>query len=140
MTEPLLIAIFGILSAALGGVIHALFQRWQKKGDDLLEQKVAAYAAYFNGIAQLSHASNEAEIAKSNAIVAEARGRVALYGSTEVLEAMTAAFHCGPIRDEDYRIHARVVRAMRKDADLASGSPSDTVLFEMLFGTNDKRI
>lgn len=139
MNEPLLIAIFGVLSAAVGGVLHALFQRWQKRGDDHLSQKVAAYTAYFNGIAQLSHAANDAEAARAHAVIAEARGRVALYGSIEVLQAMTAAFRCGPIRDEDLHIHARVVRAMREDADLARGSPSDEVLFEMLYGSKEKR-
>ncbi len=140
MSEPLLIAIFGLLAAGLGAVVHSLFQRWQTKDDSLRSQKIESYASYFNGVAQLSHALTNEELARGNAIVAEARGRIALYGSPEVIEAMTRAFRCGPIRDEDAAIHAAMIRAMRNDADLASGHPSEQALFEMLFGTKDKRV
>jgi hypothetical protein len=139
MSEPLLIAIFGLIAAGLGAVVHSLFQRWQNKDDSLRSQKIESYASYFNGVAQLSHALTKEEVAQANAIIAEARGRIALYGSPEVIEAMTRAFRCGPIRDEDEAIHAAMIRAMRNDADLASGHPSEQALFEMLFGTKDKR-
>ena len=139
MSEPLLIAIFGLLSAGLGAVLHAFFQRWQTKDDHLRSQKVDSYASYFNGVAQLSHALSKEEVARGNAIVAEARGRIALYGSPEVIEAMTQAFRCGPIDDKDIAVHAAMIRAMRTDADLASGHPSEKALFEMLFGTEEKR-
>ena len=139
MSEPILIAIFGLLAAGLGAVIHSLFQQWQSKSDSLRNQKIESYASYFNGVAQLSHALTKDEIARGNAIVAEARGRIALYGSPEVIEAMTQTFRRGSIRDEDAAIHAVMIRAMRSDADLASGHPSDQALFEMLFGTRDKR-
>lgn len=139
MSEPLLIAIFGLLSAALGAVVHAFFQRWQTKDDNLRNQKIAAYASYFNGVAQQSHALSSDEIARSNAVIAEARGRIALYGSSEVIEAMAAAFRCGPIRDEDAMVHAVMIRAMRADANLATGNPSDQALFELLYGTSETR-
>jgi hypothetical protein len=139
VSEPLLIAIFGLLSAALGAVVHAFFQRWQTKDDNLRNQKISAYASYFNGVAQQSHALSPDEIARSNAVIAEARGRIALYGSSEVIEAMTAAFRCGPIRDEDAMVHAAMIKAMRVDAKLATGNPSDQALFEMLYGTREKR-
>ena len=139
MSEPLLIAIFGILSAGLGAVIHSLFQRWQVKDNHVRTQKIESYASYFKGIAQISHALTKEELAKGNAIVAEARGRIALYGSAEVIDAMTRAFRCGPISDEDSEIPAALIRAMRNDAKLAGGSPGDQALFEMLYGTKDKR-
>ena len=139
MSESLLIAIFGLLAAGLGAVIHSLFQRWQMKDNHVRSQKIESYASYFNGVAQISHALTKEELARGNAIVAEARGRIALYGSPEVIEAMTKAFRCGPIRDEDSAIHAALIRAMRTDANLASGHPSEQALFEMLFGTKEKR-
>jgi hypothetical protein len=140
MSEPLLIAIFGFFSAVLGAGFHALFQRWQSKDDHLRRQKIESYASYFNGVAQLSHARTKEELARGNATIAEARGRIALYGSPEVIEAMTAAFRCGPINDKDSKVHAAMVRAMRSDANLANGHPSEQTLFEMLYGTEEKRI
>jgi hypothetical protein len=139
MSEPLLIAIFGFLSAALGAGLHALFQRWASKDDHLRQQKIDSYASYFNEIAQLSHSLTTEERARAKAIIAEARGRIALYGSPDVIEAMTTAFRCGPIQDKDLNIHAATIRSMRTDADLADGHPSDQALFEMLFGTEEKR-
>ena len=139
MGEKVLLACVAVASAIIGGVLQALFQKRQAREQATRQQKTDAYASYFKGVALLSHAQSEHEIAQGNAIVAEARGRVALYGSREVIEAMTAAFRCGPVSNDDMAVHAQMIRAMRADTNLGNGEASDLALFEMLYGEERKR-
>jgi hypothetical protein len=139
MDEKLLLAFVALASAILGGALQALFQQRHARVQAVRQQKIDAYASYFKGVALLSHGQNAQEIAQGNAIISEARGRVALYGSREVIEAMTAAFRCGPISNQDMAVHAQMIKAMRVDANLGNGEASDQALFEMLYGEERKR-
>jgi Mn2+/Fe2+ NRAMP family transporter len=138
MSQSIVIAVIALLGAVIGGLIQAANQRRLAKGEYLRRQKAEAYIKYFQGIAQLSHSSGQAETKTAYSVISEARSRIAMYGSSEVVEKMAAVFRLGPIQRADMQHHVALIIAMRSDASGLTGNVSADAAFELLYGNPEK--
>jgi hypothetical protein len=134
MPQPVIIALIAFAGALIGGVIQAANQGRLAQGEYLRRQKADAYIKYYEGIARLAHAKNDAEAKLAYSIIAEARARIAMYGSTDVVKKMAAVFRLGPIKRADMAQHAALIKAMRFDASRLPGDVPIEAAFELLYG------
>jgi hypothetical protein len=145
------VALLAFVSAVVGSVLTA----WANKNHDISrferQNRNEAYLAYLNGISRISFLSEDPEGMRSALMaMAEARGRVALYGSKEVVEGLSKAFTHGPNlwADEARSDVSDVIEAMRRDSQAMNEysawkpfkkRPSRASLFELLYGANPPR-
>src|SRR5690242_16797487 len=95
MMDGLVVAIVGFLAAIAGGVLQAWSTRRFERERFGRQARYDAYADYFRAVGKLSFANSASATDEAHAAIAEARGRVALYGSPNVVSAMAAAFRHG---------------------------------------------
>lgn len=134
MSQPIIIALIAFFGAIFGGVIQAANQGRLAKGGYLRRQKADAYIKYYEGIARLAHAKSDDDAKSAYAMVAEARARIAMYGSVGVVVKMADVFRLGPITRKDMAQHAALIKAMRFDVSSLPGDIPIESAFEMLYG------
>lgn len=128
------------LLAFAGAIFGVLFQGWSSRDFDkekfYRQAKHDAYLAYLNGVSRLSFAENEAARDSAHSAIADARGRIALYGSARVVKAMAEAFRLrSDLHSERARpVHGEMIAAMRADIDPSRKGASAAELFELLYG------
>jgi hypothetical protein len=133
----------GFLSAIAGGAIQAWSTRRFEIQRFERQNRHDAYLSYLNGISRLSFAKDDNdEILSALAIIAEARGRVALCGSENVIRNMIKVFRHG---DELYSPEARadisaLILAMRTDSQGGTEFVDSGELFSMLYGNGAGRM
>ena len=137
LPEPIVIALIALIGAIVGGLIQAANQTRLAKGEYLRRQKADAYIKYFEGIAHLAHAKDDDEKRSAYSSIAEARARIAMYGSADVVTKMASVFRLGPIKRADMAEHASLIKAMRLDASRLPGEVSIEAAFELLYGSAD---
>ncbi len=146
--DDLYIALVAFLSAVIGSALTA----WANKNHEVSrferQNRNDAYLAYLNGISRMSFVSDDAEDARSALMaMAEARGRVALFGSRDVVEGWAKVFKNGPNlwTDPARSDVSDVIEAMRRDSQAMNEysvwkplkkRPSRASLFELIYGTN----
>ena len=132
--------IVGAAIALFSGIAGAFFQAIVSRRSDYIkagrQARYNAYADYFKGVALLTHPSNEQDNRAVNSLIADARGRIALYGSPEVVVAMTKAFRHG---DDLSSAAARsdlsdMIAAMRADVIWIDPAVEKQQLYELLYG------
>ena len=141
MPEPLLVAFVGLASALAGGAIQAWATRRFEKHRFERQNRNDAYLTYLQGISELSHGAldNDA-IEAALRTIAEARGRIALYGSGAVIERMIRSFEHG---EEIYSAEARadlaeMIAAMRNDSVPNEPKVLPSNLFRLVFGRENQ--
>jgi hypothetical protein len=119
-----------LLGIAVGAILTYLFTRsheYEKHSRLLITQ---AYSDYLRGVAEAAHLNLESNEAEIFARVADAKTRVCLYGSQEVV-ALLAAFERegGVIGNTQQReLFVSLILAMRGNSKVQS-SDLETVLF-----------
>ena len=140
MTEPALLAFVGFAAAVAGGVIQAWTGRRFEKHRFERQNRNDAYLTYLQGISELSHGSLDNDtIEAALRKIAEARGRIALYGSKPVIERMVKSFEHG---EEIYSPEARsdlaaMISAMRTDSVPDERDVSAQHLVSLVFGRDE---
>ena len=137
MDSALMAATFGLAGIIIGGAIQFWLTRYFDNKRFQREIRRSAYEKYLRGISQLSFVpdDNDAHLA-ALAIIAEARGQIALCGSDEVIMRMNRVFQHG---NDLYAANARediqaLILAMRRDSLGSSLSEMETELFLMMYG------
>lgn len=85
---PLVIAIVGAISAALGATISHVLTRSSMLEDRLLDMRKSAYSDFFQGQSLLRSASNKDEENEANNLITKAKFNVLLIGSHSTLCSM----------------------------------------------------
>ncbi|HKC64885.1 MAG TPA: hypothetical protein VKB86_14680 [Pyrinomonadaceae bacterium] len=123
-------AIFTLLGIVVGAIVSFLLTRrheYEKQKRLLVTQ---AYSDYLRAVADAAHLNLESNLAEIHARLADAKTRICLYGSQEVV-TLLAAFEKegGVIGNENQRhLFALLIFAMRGNAKVQR-SDLETVLF-----------
>ena len=136
MTDPIVVAIVGFVAAIGGGVLQAWFSRNFEEVKFGRQARNEAYLTYQRGVSLFSFAQTNEERDAANAIIAEARGRIALFGSPEVITAMAQAFRRKDDLHSDDAWHdlAAMILAMRADIDRRTEVANARDIFELVYG------
>jgi hypothetical protein len=124
------------LAAVVGGTIQAWAARHFEVSRFERQNRNQAYLAYLNGIGRLSFADTPDAVAEAHARIAEARSKIALSGSVEVVERMVQVFRNGPdIFSQQARADLGALLAAMRTDSLAQGEGiQSSDLFELTFG------
>lgn len=143
MPDGLIIALVGFVAAIVGGLIQAWGARRFEKHRFERQNRNDAYLTYLQGISELSHGAldNDA-IEAALRTIAEARGRIALYGSGSVIRRMIRSFEHG---EEIYSPEARadlaeMIAAMRTDSVPNEPEVLPSHLVSLVFGREEKAL
>jgi hypothetical protein len=130
-------AIIALSSGIAGAFLQAIVSRRSEYIKAGRQARYDAYADYFKGVAQLSHGSDHSS---AHATIADARGRIALYGSKEVVVAMSKVFeHGSGLRSVAARHDlSAMLAAMRADVLWIDPAVSDQALVSVVFGAEEK--
>lgn len=140
ISEALLTAMVALLAAIIGGLIQARLSQSFERERFVKQQRVAAYLDYMRGIGQLSHAETVEQANLAHALIAEARGRIGLFGGSRTIAALARAFaHKGDLHSpEAWPDHAEMIQAMRADC-LDNEPVNDRDVFEVLYGSGPRK-
>ena len=87
--------LIALASGLAGAFFQSLFSRRSEYIRAGRQARYEAYADYFKGIAEISHLADAQDRSAAHMLIANARGRIALYGSANVIEAMSRVFNHG---------------------------------------------
>ena len=116
------IALFSVLGIVVGASLQYLFTRYLEERKHYRSLQTEAYADYLRGVAQAAHLNltvNESEIF---ARIADAKTRVCLYGSQEVVKLLAQFESSGGIigNEEQCEAFVAIIQAMRGDSNVES--------------------
>jgi hypothetical protein len=132
-----LVAIVGLVSAVVGGVVQAIFARRFERFRFEREAKWDLYSKYFVALAELSFADKGTErYQNAMSLTAQLRGRIGLVGSPEVVEAVAKVFqHPGFQDPEGQTALADALAAMRKDIGNERAGIAAPELLQLMFAS-----
>ena len=125
-----LLSIAGILIGA--GITYLLSIRAQRD-NSLIEARNEAYSDYIRGVASLAARKSE----EGKTIVADAKARIAIYGTSNVIAGLSQFDEVGATlaSDKGQRAFLEVVLAMRKGSNGMSDSVEQRDIYDLLFGS-----
>ncbi|MFV0622973.1 hypothetical protein ACBY01_03030 [Sphingomonas sp. ac-8] len=137
----ILVALVGLLSAAVGGIVQALFARGFERFRFEREAKWELYSKYFQVLGDLTFSKPGTERYQSAlSLTAQLRGRIGLVGSVEVVEAVGNVFRYSDFKSpEGQAAMGAALTAMRKDVGKGSRQVSENSLIQLMFGSREVR-
>ena len=96
----------------------------------LPQLRQTSYADFLKGVANAAHRPT----AEVSAQIADAKARMAIYGSNSVLEKLAAFDESGATLANDASRRAFLLMTEQMRAEGSSGAPKDGVLATILFG------
>jgi hypothetical protein len=135
-------AVFGALLPLLGVLVGAALQYWfsraaeSKKQFEVLQRQ--SYVDYLRAVASAAHAQSPEAHRTAVTNAADAKARIAVYGSSSAVEALAEFEESGPILDNPRSIEyfLRLASAMRPKGD----QPKIDALRLVLVGRNHKAL
>ena len=133
--------VIGALLPLLGVLVGAALQYWfsrtaeSRKQIETLQRQ--SYADYLRAVAKVAHAQSAEARRTAVADAADAKARIAVYGSAAVVEALAKLEEAGPILDNPPSVDCflKLALAMRSEGD----RPSIDALRMVLVG-GDRRL
>ncbi len=138
--SAILVAIVGLVSAILGGLIHAFATRDFERYKFEQESKWDLYTKYFITLGELAFSEGGSE-RRINAmsLMAQLRGRIGIVGSSEVIKAVGETFKFAEFNDPSSQAAlARALNAMRKDVGKRRDPVGEAELVQLLFGSREE--
>lgn len=139
MLNGVVVALIGLIAALVGGAIQAFATGKFEKSKFEREAKWQTYTAYFATLGDLSFYHDDTEKMRAAlATMAHLRGRIALYGSDEVIRAVSAIFTFADLKsDAAQAAMARALAAMRRDVGHSYTAVTHAELQSLMFGTRE---
>jgi hypothetical protein len=136
MLNGLVVALIGLVAALVGGAIQAFATGKFEKSKFEREAKWQTYTSYFATLGDLSFYHDDPErMRAAYASMAHLRGRIALYGSDDVIRAVAGIFTFADLKsDAAQAAMSKALAAMRQDVGYSS-SVSNAELQALMFGT-----
>lgn len=131
--QSLLLPIFSLSGVIVGGGLQYLFGRALESRKQLTLQRSQSYVDYFKAVALLAHGD---KIKETNSLAADAKTRICLYGSPDVIGHLKKFEEAGAITSspEAQIVIVGLLKAMRRDVGKDNQMPDDEVLRRVLFG------
>jgi hypothetical protein len=126
-------AILALLGVLIGAGLQYLFGRTLESRKQLALQKSQAYADYFRSFAALAaHGQTKESLAGA----ADAKTRVCIYGSPDVMRRLVEFENLGSAADSDESrmVIARLCKDMRRDIGMKDAGLDEHDLYRILFG------
>jgi hypothetical protein len=139
MLNAVAVALIGLIAALVGGAIQAYATGKFERSKFERQAKWETYTSYFAALADLSfYAENSDRFRAALASMAHIRGRIALYGSEEVIEAVAGVFRFADLRsDAAQAAMANALAAMRRDVGYGLSSISKAELQSLMFNSRE---
>jgi len=118
-----------------GVVIGATMQYWLSRSAESRKQvqllQSQSYVDYLRAVTKAAHANSPAAVLSANAEAADAKARLAVYGTAGVIAALARFEETGAILDNSRGVAAFValIGAMRQKLGTAQGDDLSLVLF-----------
>lgn len=134
--DPIIGAVIALSSGLAGAFFQALLGRRSEYIKAGRQARYDAYSDYFKGIAQISHFTDGQDKSAALMLIANARGRIALYGSPAVVEAMSKVFDHGEDISSSTARSAltEMLAAMREDVLWIDSKVRGEQLVSIVFG------
>lgn len=135
----LLVAVVGLFSAILGGLI----QSWSTLNFEKLkferQSKWELYTQYFLVLGELSFSGEDAERHRNAlSLMAQLRGRIGVVGSADVIRSVGDVFRYENLGSPEAQLAmARALEAMRKDVGQKSSGLGQPDFIQLMFGNRD---
>lgn len=129
--QAALIATLPLLGVLVGAGLQYLFGRSMEVRRQVELSKALAYSDFLRGFASVGTRG------KSNEVLAQlidAKMRVCVYGAPKVIRLLGDFERQGAIARENMTLVSALVFAMREDAQVVSGMPTEADLGVILFG------
>jgi hypothetical protein len=116
----MLLAFFSVLGIVVGASLQYLFTSFLEERKHQTSLKTAAYSDYIRAVAESAHLNLSRDEAKLQARLADAKTRICLYGSPEVVDRLAQFESCGAVIANDQQLEAfmAVIQAMRGHSKL----------------------
>jgi hypothetical protein len=131
------------VAAALGAIFGAFLTRWTDRYKRLQELRTAAYVDFIRGIAALAAVQHDTlrddrnllEERTAKITVADAKARIAIYGSKAVVKALSRFLDGGAVLDTEERMHkfAEMCVLMRNEGNTWSQRAAFEDVHKLLF-------
>ena len=123
-------ALLALLGIAVGALLTYLFTRSHEQEKHFRLLQTGAYADYLRCVAEAAHLNLQSDEANLFARAADAKARICLYGSQEVISLLAVFDKEGGVISNDQQRSAfvRLVQAMRKKST-AQISDIEAILF-----------
>ena len=130
--QTLLLPLSSLVGVALGGGLQFMGGRALETRRQLTAQKSQSYVDYFRAIALLAQGGERSE---NLALATDAKVRVCLYGSPDVVEHLRRFEDVGPTLDrpEAHAVIVDLLKAMRRDIGKDDRSLQEDALQRILF-------
>ena len=116
------VALLPLLGVVVGAALHYWFSRTaeSKKQVEILRRQ--SYADYLRAVANAAHAQSADARRAAAADAADAKARIAVYGSSSVVDALARFEEAGPILDNPTSVDCflNLALAMRSERDRPS--------------------
>ena len=138
MPVQLQIALIGLVAGTIGGLLQAWFTRRFEWSRFMRDNKREAYANLMSSIAILAfYPTTSDEGKKAKASVAELRCRIALFGSSKVIQTLARVFERNPdlVSPSAQSDFADAMLVMREDMGRSSEGDLKDDLRRLVFAT-----
>lgn len=138
----ILVAVVGLFSAVLGGLIQAFAARSSDQFRFVRETKWGLYSKFFLVLGELSFSETGTD-RHTNALslMAQLRGRIGVVAPVDVIDAIGSVFQYKDLRTSDAQsAMANALAAMRKDVGNGRGKISKSAMIQLMFGSRDRRL
>jgi hypothetical protein len=123
-------AIFTVVGIVIGALLTFFLTRRHESEKHKRAMITQAYSDYLRGVAEGAHLNLESNEAEIHARIADAKARICLYGSPEVVAQLAAFEKAGAsvVTPAQHEIFASLVLTMRGDSKVQRAD-LETVLF-----------
>jgi hypothetical protein len=142
-TQLLIQTSLTFVAGALGAIFGAFLTRWTDRYKRLQELRTAAYVDFIRGIAALAAVQRDAvrneqsflEERTASITVADAKARIAIYGSKAVVNALSRFLDGGAVLATEERMHkfAEMCVLMRNEGNTWSQGTAFEDVHKLLF-------
>jgi len=131
------IAILPLVGVVLGAALHFWFSRAAARMQHADTLQSQAYADYLRAVTAIAHQSSETDLSDGLRNLADAKARIAIYGSKEAIKALSEFEEAGAVLFKDHPaadMFISLVSSMRPSGSTVSRHELELVLL----GTNQQ--
>ena len=136
--SPWLISTLPLLGIVVGALLQFLLSKTHEADKQRQSLRVAAYVDYLRGVTTTSQAQkrgDKAEEAKGNALMADAKARICVYGADETLKALANFSRIGAELSTREGVEAFLSLCEGMRREMKGGNASTDDISRILFNT-----
>jgi hypothetical protein len=126
-----LIAVLPLIGVIVGAALQHVLGRTAEKERQVYTLRTAAYVDYLRAVAAAGHLRSDEDLRDAHRDAADAKSRIAVYGSAKVVHALAQFEEAGAVLDNAcaYNAFIQLVAAMRPWGESLSLRDIELVLF-----------